>query len=600
MSESSKKPRSKPRSKKVKETPKEAALPQWFKNLLIAVFLVLILTIAGTVIFFINYFKNISSDVTIEIQGPEEVLRGVPFEVDVSISNNTDGLVTQAELTLSSTNGIVNLSGLNVKEIKADAVGDLGSGSLAKRTYRFLAVGDVDSIEEIVFNLSYFAFGGNRFETKEIKKVKIKSSAIEFEVKKPDQILPGSAFELTIQYKNVSQEDLPETFLEIKYPSSFKFISSSLSPDSLNNYWRLGELRSGSGGDLKLKGTLEGANDTSFIFPIIFGARFLGEDFPVTTKEIELTISPAPVGINVLINRQTNYVARIGDRLTYTIQYTNSSGIALKDVVIKAELNGELYDFTTLVANADFNLATRTVTWDVSRVPGLRLLDAGASGEASLEIKLKNQFPISRLNDKNFTLKFAASITSPSVPYYLSASATKSETRVETKVAGLVEIDAKAFYRDALSKIVNLGPMPPKVGQATQYTIHWSIRNYGTDVSNVRLSAFLSPNVLWTGQVKSNTDSVPLYNEETREIIWTIDKIKATKGILDEPFVAAFQIEATPTPTDLGKFQDLITPTVLRATDDFTGLELLSSDVALNTSLPDDITIGQSGGRVVP
>ncbi len=535
----------------------------------------------------------------VELEGPDEVLRGVPFEVDVSISNETDSLVTGAELIVSPGEGIRNLGNLDGNGAFNDQIGDLGEGSLAKRTYRFLAISS-DGEGEIAFNLSYFSSHNKNFETKAIRKIKIGGSAVEVEVQKPEQILPGSVFEINIQYENNSDFDLPEAILEVEYPSSFRFRDASLRPDSLNNYWRLGELRSKSSGSLKIRGVLDSGGSSSFVMPVILSAGFLGEIFPVTEELVELTVSPSPVGLEIFVNRRENYVARIGDRLTYTIRYENSSGIALTDVVIKAELTGELYDFSGLSSNGNVNLGARTVTWDVSNLPVLRLVDAGVLGEVNFEVKIEDQFPISRLNDKNFSLNLRAEITSPSVPYYLSASETRAEAVLETKVAGLVRVDAQAFYRDTLSKVVNDGPVPPKVGEPTEYTIHWFIRNYGTDVSNTSVKAYLPQNVRWTGIVKSNTETVPLYNEETREVVWNIGKIRATKGVLDAPLAAVFQIEGTPAQSDLGNFQNLISATILLATDDFTGLKLTGSDVALNTSLPDDVTVGESGGRVFP
>lgn len=577
---------------------KKKNTPPWFKNLILAVSAFFVLVIIGTAFFFINFFGGGGSNVVIEIEGPEEVLRGVPFEVEVSIVNGTDSLVNEAELFLSPSGGIKNLGNLEGNGASADQIGDLDGGSIAKRTYRLLAVGGEE--EEAIFNLSYLSTNRNRFETEKIWRVKVSGSAVQVEVRSPEQILPGSVFEVDIQYENNSDFDLPEAVLEVKYPSSFRFVSASLSPDSLNNYWRLGELRAGSSGNLQIRGTLESTDNRSFTLPVVFSARFLGEDFPVVEQSVELAVSPSPVGLNLLVNRRSDYVARIGDRLTYTIQYENSSGIALTDVVIKTELTGELYDFSTLSSNGKVNVGARTVTWDVASVPALRLLGAGVSGEVSLEVRLKDKFPINRLNDKDFSLRARAELTSPSVPYYLAATETRAETSMETKVSGLIQVDARAFYRDALSKIVNVGPMPPKLGQTTEYTIHWILSNYSTDVSNVSVKAYLPQNVNWTGIVKSNTETVPLYSEEAGEVVWNIDKIRATKGILDEPLAAVFQIRATPAQSDLGNFQNLLSATILTATDDFTGLGLTGSDVAINSSLPDDVTVGQNGGRVIP
>lgn len=591
---------SKTRGRKSNFSTPTAMTPKWIKMFLWATSVFLFLVIGGTIVFLVSYYRGSSSNVVVEIEGPNEVYRGVPFEIEVAISNQTDNLINQVELALNFTNGIVNLSGFELKDTVSVLIGDMGGGSLTKKTYKFLAIGDVDASEEIVFNLSYFSGGKARFEVGQTQKIDIRGSAIKLEVKKPDQILPGSTFELDIDYKNVSDFDFSQVVLEARYPSSFKFISSSLRPDSLNNYWQLGELLGGSSGNFKIKGTLFGVEGDRFILPILFSAKFIDRDYQVAEQLVELAISSSPLTARVLVNRRTDYVARIGDRLTYSVQYENSSGIALADVVIKVDLVGELYDFASLTADAHIDLVTHTVMWDSSRIPALRLLDPGASGEVSLEIGLKNQFPIKRLNDKNFYLRFNAEVTSPSVPYYLKAPKTRAVASIETKVAGLVSVDTKGFYRDAQASILNLGLMPPKVNLPTQYSVHWVLRNYSTDVKDVSIRATLEPGVTWVGIVKSNIDSVPLYNEGTRKVTWTIDEVRATKGILDEPIEAVFQIEATPTIVHVGQFQPLISETSLSAVDEFTGLGLFSSDVALNSSLPDDVTIGQNGGRVVP
>lgn len=574
-----------------------ATLESWLKRALWVSAAFLVLVIVGTTFFFISYFQGGASKVLIEIDGPEKVFRGVPFEVSVKVTNDSGNLLGDVELLVGPGSKIVSLNNSSESGILNDPLGDMGSGTLTRRSYRFLATGEVDAEEKIEFKLVYFAAGGNRFELNKVHKAKVDRLALKIEVKKPEQVLPSSVFEFTIDYKNISDFNFPELTLEAQYPAAFKFVSASLTPDSLNNYWRLGELRAASSGNLEIRGSLA-ASDVPLIFPLVFSVSFDGKSYPIIEENLEFAVAPPPVRLGLFVNRQSNYIARIGDILTYTIQYENLSGIALADVVIKTELSSELFDFATLATPARVNLATRTLLWDASNMPVLRLLDAGGSGEVSFSIKLKDQFPIIRLNDKNFTLRLNTEIKSPSVPYYLKTDETKVTAVFETKVSGQVILDAKAFYRDAASGIVNNGPMPPKVGSPTEYSLHWVIRNYATDLKDVTIRAGLASGVRWTGIVKSNIDSVPLYNEATQEIIWTIDKIRATKGVLDAPLEAVFQVEATPNPADFGKFQTLLGETILRATDEFTNLELSASDVAITTSLPDDITIGQGGGRV--
>jgi len=582
---------------------KEEVLPEIPKKrlmkpvLFLAILPVLLLAAFG--FFLISQFNNSSRDVAIEIASVKEVSRGGVFEVNVNISNRTEGIIRDAVLNLNLPSGLVFL-GQSGKNLVSEPIGDIGGGGLAKKTYKFLATGENKSTQNISAKLDYVLGSGTKFEVNQNKEISIRDSAVALEFKKPDQILSGSEFALEVNYKNATDFDYPEIFLEAGYPSTFKFISSELQPESLNNRWRLGELKSGSKGNFQIKGAFEGADGASFSIPFKVYANFGAQDYLIAEEKTDFKIAPSPIGISALLNGREDYTARVGDKLTYTLQYKNNSGIALADVVIKAGLKGELFDFGTLQSNADFDNLGQTLTWNASNVPQLRLLPPGGGGEVKFDIKLKPGFPINRLNDKNFSLRLDVAVDSPSVPYYISAVKTHAVSFLETKVSGLATIEAKAFYRDAVSGIVNNGLMPPKVGQPTEYSIHWIIKNYSTDLKNAEIKASLRPGVEWTGSIKSNTDTVPLYNEATREVVWKIDKIQATKGVLGAPLEAIFQVRATPDNTEIGEYEPLLGETSLSATDDFTGLQLVGSNLALSTLLPDDNTVGQEGGRVAP
>lgn len=558
-----------------------------------------VLLLAALGFFLIYQFNNSSRDVAIEINGVKEVSRGGVFEINVNISNKTEGILRDAVLNLNLPAGLVFL-GQTSKNLVSDSIGDIGGGGLAKKTYKFLAIGENKSIQNMSAKLTYVLGSGTKFEVSQNKEILIKDSAVILDIKKPEQILSGSEFELEVSYKNATDFDYPEIVLEAGYPQTFKFISSELQPESLNNRWRLGELKGGSRGSFQIRGAFEGVDGVSFNIPFAVYANFFGEDYLIAQETADFKIAPSPISIGVLLNGREDYTARIGDRLTYTVQYKNNSGIALADVVIKTGLRGELFDLGTVQSNANFDRVSQTLVWSASNVSQLRLLEPGGGGEVSFDVKLKPEFPINRLNDKNFSLQLNVEIDSPSVPYYVSAAKTHAVSFLETKVSGLTLVDAKAFYRDALSGIVNSGLMPPKANQSTEYSIHWILKNYSTDARNVEIKASLKLGVEWTGIVKSNTDSVPLYNEATREVVWQIDKIQATKGVISGPLEAIFQVRATPDNTEIGQYKPLLSETSLSAIDEFTGLELVGSDLALSTLLPDDNTVGQEGGRIVP
>jgi len=154
-----------------------------------------------------------------------------------------------------------------------------------------------------------------------------------------------------------------------------------------------------------------------------------------------------------------------------------------------------MFDFSTLDTDASYRSLDNTLVWNASNAPDLALIPAGGSGSVDFDIRVKNSYPIKRLNDKNFTLGILAEIESPTVPYFVAAKKTVNSLKLETKVTGQVKVDAKAYFRDATAGILNEGPFPPKVNRATNFTVHWLITNYGTDISGIEVkAAFPLPN----------------------------------------------------------------------------------------------------------
>jgi len=129
--------------------------------------------------------------------------------------------------------------------------------------------------------------------------------------------------------------------------------------------------------------------------------------------------------------------------------------------------------------------------------------------------------------------------------------------------------------------------------------VHWIIENYGSGLKDIAVRGFLESGVKWTGVVKSNTGSVPVYNPRTEEVVWTVDNIEANRGLFGDPVEAVFQIEAVPNITQVGRYEPLVKEAKFSATDAFTGASISDSSKELTTSLSDDKTVGRNEGIVV-
>ena len=83
-------------------------------------------------------------------------------------------------------------------------------------------------------------------------------------------------------------------------------------------------------------------------------------------------------------------------------------------------------------------------------------------------------------------------------------------------------------------------------------------------------------------------------------MVWNLSSIAANKGVIDQPLEAVFQVEVVPLPGMAGSYVPLLSETIVKATDTFSGKELTARDEALTSALPDDPTIKPKDGVVQP
>ncbi len=582
------------KTKKSKTKNKKQTLLAWMTYSLIFA----LLAIMAFGVFFVLNLERSGKDVNIIIEAPEEIKRGVPFDVVISIHNNLEKRVDNVTLIINLPNSITSLRETgNRIEVP---FGSIGTSSFSKRTFKFVTTEEAKKETEIQIRTVYASETGATFETSENAKFNVVSPPISIELEGADIILAGARTRIGLKYQNHSSDlnEFSNIAIQIEYPPTMKFISASLPPDSLNNYWRLGALNAGSKGSLEIEGEfLETRNKKTEISVIVFN-NISGKDFPLVQEKFLLELAPSPISLEILTNNRENYNAKPGEKLQYNILYKNQSGVALSNVIISASFSGELLDFEKIQTNGKIQNLTKTVTWDSQTNPEFRRIEPGKIGQVKVGVELKD-LNIRRIGDKNFSINITAKLESPTVPHYLDAIKTTVKSKTETKIKGKASIEAFAFHRDPASGIVNRGTMPLKVGEETEFTIHWRIKNHTTDIRNAKIQAELMPNVSWTGITKSNTETVPIFNEPNI-VSWEIPFIPATQGIINEAFYAIFQISAEPKQNQVGDFMALLDESIIKATDEFTGEYLQNNFKKLDSSLPHDQTINVEKGLVQP
>ncbi len=557
-----------------------------------------LVAVIGISAFYLFRFQN-TRGLDLQIEIPDEILSGVPFDLKVNFNNNSGVILEDARLTLALPEGAAFFGQDPQKTIDNKSLGIVGIGSLIQESYPIILFAPDASEKEFRATVNYSTESlGARFEKNETIETIVSSSGLLVEMSMSEKVASGDEFEAEVKYKNVSDRDFSNLELRLEYPASYTYISASLRPDRENNIWQLGDLRKGSEGSFIVRGSIIGNEGDSFEMKSHLSMEASGQTYLLYQGSAAVPISSSPLVLAIHLPQGEGYVANPGDVLMYTVSYVNTTDTPFRDVAVRVQLVGEMYDMSTIQTNGNIRLSDNTIIWNASSIPELTLLDAGQAGAAVFSVKVKDDYPIRRFSDKNFILKASAEAESPTA--LSSASRVFSRTRLETKVSGKVVIDAQAFFRDAASGILNKGAFPPKVGQPTNFTIHWVIKNFASDINNIEVRAVLGNNVKMVGEAKSNIGALPLYEQGTNEVVWRVDKVQANQGAVGTPIEGIFQIEVVPSGDMVGNYINLLNQTVLRATDVFADKEVAASDASVTSALPDDPTVSQQNGIVQP
>ncbi|MBI2623459.1 MAG: hypothetical protein HYW65_02695 [Candidatus Liptonbacteria bacterium] len=541
--------------------------------------------------------------VSVVFETPPQPLLGEPFLLFLSVANQSDNVLHDAKLSIFLPQDVAFVGEWSGERVHDELLGTLGPGSVMQRTMNVVASGQAKTVREIRAKFVYTITpeGRVQFERNTNATVQIGEPAITLSLETPQQAVNGEPFTVNVKYKNVSTQDFRNVRLGVTRPGIFQFRKASLEPASrANDSWNLGALKAGAEGQIAIEGVVVGPEGSFFTVAASVSADFLGESKELANQSASLTIATSPLSLSVSANGSQEYVAGIGDSLQYVITYRNNSAAVFRGIAVRARLIGGLFDYSTLSSQGSFNSLSNTLTWIAANAPELESLGPGEERTLNFSIRLKPAFPISRASDKNYTLKVEARVESPTVPSGIAAERTVSVASLETKVRGAVALHTKALWRDAAWGFLNEGPYPPRMNQPTQYTIHWSITNYATDIGSVHMETFLQSGAKFLGKAKSTVATLPQYDAATGRVTWDIPTIAATRGVVGAPVEGVFQIEVTPAVTHVGNNVVLTNSTRLQASDLFTGVALESVAPALTTALPEDPTIQVPDRRVQP
>ena len=533
-----------------------------------------------------------SQDVHVIMEGERSIESGKEVSLRVGVENATAIALRSIQLTVDLPSWLVTQEGKRFAVFRWD---ELGGG--LKVMDDLIVVGQGEQEEGTIrarIEYSPEGFAG-RFVVADEFSVTSRALNITSIFDLPDNVVPGQEIEGSLHIVSSEEISFDPLWLELVAPEDFVLSEAHPLLDD-NNRWRVEDFVTEKDYKFQFRGIIQGLAGEEKTFKVLAGYMRDGQFTSLAQTQSTLYIGETPLSVEQEIKGAEGEVVVPGQELDISVQYENAGDIPIYDVTVDVFLSGSSFDWESFTSGEGLlDRRTSTVTWNKTVVPALDMLDAGESGEVTFHIALRDGLEPSNARDKNFTISSRARIHSPQRSLAFGGASFEDQDVVVLKVASRLSLTARAFRE--LGAFANYGPIPPRVGEGTSYSVVWEVENTTNDASAVQVEGILPSYVRWVG-VTDPPDARLSYNQDAHTVVWQIGAVSLGTGAIFPSKQASFQIELTPAPEHRGNAIAVVEEAKVSGKDTFTESFLEDITQSIDTILPDDPSVSSEQGVV--
>lgn len=584
-------------------TLKQRELPKsFFKKIFIAVAIFFLAAVAIALLSLYENKKTVSNDrISMEILGQPFVDSGEDFEIQVRIQNFNDRKLMLPDLVLSYPKD----SALDAEPVfLRHSLEDIESGKQAIESFDIRLFGQEGDLRNMRAVLEYRIEGSSSIFTKEADhELIIRSTPTQLSVEGPEELLPNQQITLQFEVHANTQEAIDDALLHVEYPRGFELISADPAPSYGDNRWYFPSVDNEKQ-YIVLTGRISAFEGQGQSFHVEFGKQDpeLKNSLETIFNALVHTVytTESFISTQLIVNQELDdlLLVRGGEGLRAELHYTNALDLALKDLAFDIELKGDLFDPYTVDAQSGFYASNeQTIIFDGTTKASLKSLEPGASGTLYFNLgtrDLVSQFGILNNPEMIFSVNMSARDTNGEL------YEAKDITQLRVIANSDIQVIPTVNYIDGAFE--NSGPLPPRVGIATSYTLRFQVTNSSNDLDNARVSTILPPYVTWMNQIAPSVERNKVsYNTNTRELVWEIGSVKAGLGVgTTSPKQLSFQVKLLPSLSQVGSYPNLTGDIIFEAKDRFTDADLRYKKTAISSRLVNDGGQSNIDGRVQP
>lgn len=485
------------------------------------------------------------------------------------------------------------------------SLGTIPTGGIKNENVKIVLFGEQGSMRQIKISIEYRVEGSNAIFVKDkLYEVSINSTPIDLLIDAPPETSSNQDISLEVKATLNSTKAVSKMLLKVDYPIGFQFVKSTPMPSLGNNIWNLGDLAPGTERNISILGKMVDVFDgEEKIFRVWSGSQFPSDKSSIgvvfNSSEHTVMIKKSLIEAKLLINGvyQREYAIDTKTSINGQIQWKNNLETKINDLEIRAKISGNAVNRRTISTGQGFYDSSQDlIIWDKNSQSKFREVNPGDSGDVSFSFSPLSLFSAAGGIMSSPSVNIDVFISSRQIQSGGIITELSNKESKTIRIISDVGLSTKTFYYSGF--FTNSGPIPPKVEQKTTYTVVWSLSNTANSISKAQVRSTLPPWMYFAGVFSPGMEDLT-YDASKKEIVWNIGTIPRGTGITEASREVSFQIELTPSLSQVGTTPVIINNAVLTGYDDFANVDVRVNKTSLDTRLQNDPIFPANGSRVV-
>lgn len=573
--------------------PEPAPKRHYRSFVLIGSFLIFIFVAGVSSLYLYFGGNNISNqNILINVTGPSLIGGGEEVSLQIAVSNQNSVPIESATLIIKYPLGTRSIGDIprNLFEERIP-LGDIAPNESQNVPIKVAVFGEENAEKTIEATVEYRVDGSNGMFYKDAEPLafRIGSSPVVLRIEHVKKVASGQLVEMTITAASNSPTPLEDLLITASYPNGFSFETSDPAPVYGQNVWRIDELLPEQSATIKLQGIVTGLTEENFRINFDAGPANPDNQFLVgatlADASADFIIERPFINVDIAINGDKDRSAIIAEAgvSTVVVNIKNTLEETVYDMVVEAVPGGNaLTDDSVQSASGFYDSNTGTVRWEVSNNTTFDRVLPGETRSLKFDV-------VPGPNRTTASYDLVVNVYARRVAESSAQETLIGTVRAEAKYSSSVTIASQAGQNT--SSFNDNGPIPPKVGDVTSYTLTLVAEAGVNDISNAVVETSLPLYVNWLDAYEA--EGTVTYNSVSKKLQWAIGDISS--GQRKE---LSFQVDLKPSVSQIGNDPVLLNTQKFKANDRFTGALLQDDAPAVTTELSTEMGYKNDNGVV--